>query len=139
MIDKIFKYNNIEFLELDNMIEYINNNTIKLDFDNAICDNGLHFKDINIDDKKDERKKIVQYSYTNKKGEIKNYKYEVIIDVEKQKGYSNKYFQNHKDKYLEKINCEYCNCKISKCNLLNHNKSNKHVNNVKKYNENNNN
>lgn len=145
MIDKIYKYNNIMFKNLDEMSEYIRNNNISLDYENAFCEDGIKFKDIKIKDEKNEdenmikendKKKFVRYSYKDKKGNIKNYEYEVIINTEKQKGYANKYFNNHKDEYLKKIDCIYCDCKISKCNLNIHYKTQKHINNIIKYNNN---
>ena len=47
------------------------------------------------------------------------------------KEYMKEYYEKNKDKMIQsqikKINCEYCNKLISKCNLEKHNKTTKHL------------
>ena len=101
-------------------------NNIYLDFENAICDNGLKFKDIIIDD---ENKKYKIVKRKNKKGEIIEYKYEDIYNSESQKLRSKKFYENHKEEINQKIKCDICNKEISKYNIYRHNKSIKHIKN----------
>jgi hypothetical protein len=101
-------------------------NKIELDFENAFCDNGLKFKDINIDD---ENKKYKIVKRINKKGEIVEYKYEDVYNSESQKLRSKKFYENHKEEINQKINCDVCNKEISKYNIYKHNKSKKHIKN----------
>jgi len=104
-------------------------NKIELDFNNAICDNGLKFKDINIDD---ENKKYKIVKRINKKGELIEYKYEDIYKSDTQNERSKKNYEKNKEDYLKKIKCDVCNKEISKTNYKKHIYTDKHKLNEQK-------
>lgn len=66
----------------------------------------------------------------NKKGDIIEYTYEYKYDKEKQNTRSKKFYENNKEKIIEKITCDICKKLISKVNFDKHKITKKHLINI---------
>jgi hypothetical protein len=110
-----YKYNNnFEIIDtynnIEELYEHLKDNNITLDYTNAIFEPIENIK-----------KKIVKKSHINKiTNELINIEYSYEYNKDKQHEYYKKYYENNKNKYLDKINCEYCNKLLTKNNIKRH-------------------
>lgn len=65
--------------------------------------------------------------YQQNKEKIKEYHQQ---NKDKSNAYQRKYYLTHKEKLKEKVNCDACNCEVSKQNYSHHIKTQKHIQNI---------
>lgn len=85
--------------------------------------NKEYYKEKNKEHYKKNKNKIKEYNkdYREKNREYLNKKHKDFYENNRE--YFNEWYKNNKEKRQEKINCEFCNCLITKPNIKQHQKS----------------